>query len=337
MDKIVSAIYSEICNGNSVVVASIVTEKGSSPRGAGAKMIVKRDGDIVGTIGGGAVEFRAINAALEIFDTHKSYEKEFILTKNEIEDIGMVCGGQVTVYFQFVDTEDEKNKISIEKIYEIMQTEKPSWLITEIEKNSSGRMYCAYFDKGKIVSDYDISDENMFGSKPKLIVDSGRRIYIEPLVPRGIVYVFGGGHISQALVPLLSQLGFASIVYDDMERFSNKNLFSETKKCIVAPFEDVDKNIDITKDDYCVIMTRGHENDYKCLVQCLKTDAYYIGVIGSRKKIAVTQKRLSDSGFSEDDISRMIAPIGLDIKAETPIEIAVSIGAQLIERRSEKP
>lgn len=170
------------------------------------------------------------------------------------------------------------------------------------------------------------------------IVDELEREYSEQRKKNGRVFVFGGGHVSQQLVPTLARVDFRCTVIEDRPEFTAPELFegkAEDIRLINMP--DVAKLVsEITEDDYICIMTRGHKDDYAVQAQMLKSKACYIGVIGSRHKIAGVNAKLRADGFTEDDIKRITTPIGLEIAAETPAEIAVSVAAQMIRVRAEK-
>lgn len=150
------------------------------------------------------------------------------------------------------------------------------------------------------------------------------------------VYIFGGGHVAKALVPLLARLDFDCIVFDDRKEFANAEHFPAAQKCIAGDFSRLADYVRITSSDYVCIMTRGHEYDYIVQKQVLRTPAYYIGVMGSKKKTLTLREKLLADGFSKSDIERCRSPIGLDIKARTPEEIAVSIAGELILMRAQK-
>ena len=160
-------------------------------------------------------------------------------------------------------------------------------------------------------------------------------LFAEPLVQAGTVYLFGGGHVAQALAHILAITDFRTAVYDQRKQLVSRAFFPEASARLCGPFPEALERIGtITGDDYIVIMTPGHQGDYEVLSQMLRTPAKYIGCIGSRKKIAVTRERLLADGFTEADIGRVHAPIGLPIGGETPAEVAVSVAAQLIACRS---
>jgi xanthine dehydrogenase accessory factor len=148
------------------------------------------------------------------------------------------------------------------------------------------------------------------------------------------VYVFGGGHVSQALVPLLAGIDFRCVVLEDRAQFAAPELFPDAHEIILAEVGETLKRIHLTPMDYAVVMTRGHRNDLAVQCELLRTDVGYIGVIGSRSKKEFVFGRMREAGFRDSDLARITTPIGLSIGAETPAEIAVSIAAQLIQVRA---
>ncbi|NCB06516.1 MAG: XdhC/CoxI family protein, partial [Clostridia bacterium] len=159
-------------------------------------------------------------------------------------------------------------------------------------------------------------------------------VFSLPIERAGHAYVLGGGHVAQALVPLLSKLDFSPVVYDDREEFASKALVPDAEKVICAPFECFSSLLCVRTCDRLVIMTRGHAYDHAVLVQALRTPACYIGLIGSKNKIAHTKALLLEQGFTQSDFARVHTPIGLPIKAQTPMEIAVSVAAEMILDRA---
>jgi xanthine dehydrogenase accessory factor len=173
--------------------------------------------------------------------------------------------------------------------------------------------------------------------RPRAVLKKGEpSYYVEPLTTSGYAYIFGGGHVAQELVPVIARVGFAPVVFEDRPDFARKELFPEAAETIVGSFTDIGASVSITPDDYVIIMTRGHQADFEVLRQALLTPATYVGVIGSRSKIATTNQRLIAAGIPEAELSRIHAPIGLPILGETPAEIAVSIAAELILHRAKR-
>lgn len=161
--------------------------------------------------------------------------------------------------------------------------------------------------------------------------------YYEPLMRAGRVFIFGGGHVGQALVPVLASVDFRVTVYDKRKELATAEHFPMAENVIFGDYEHIFDKITLKPSDYVVIMTPGHESDYALLEQVLRCETTYVGCIGSRHKIARTQALLRQAGISEERIKSVHSPIGLPIGAQTPAEIAVCIAAEMILHRSQKP
>lgn len=159
----------------------------------------------------------------------------------------------------------------------------------------------------------------------------GKFFNIEKPALRAII--FGGGHVGKALCPILSSIGFDVYILDDRKEFANPEVHPQAKKCILCDYSDISSSISISENDYIMIMTHGHCADREILLQVCKTNATYIGCIGSRKKIESTNQFLLDNGISTDKISKIHSPIGLPIGGNSPEEIAISIAAQVIQHK----
>jgi len=316
MKNLFTSIYERMNRGEDLVLVSIIADSGSTPRGEGAKMAVYRDGTSAGTIGGGAVEYKSTQIALETLREKKSSIQFFRLAPNDVADLGMICGGDVVVYFQYIAANTDHLAFLQSIVMQIRQDEN-SWLITEISDQAGLNMRIHTESSGPLPE------------------KNNKKYFIEPLSRAGKVCIFGGGHVGQKLVPILHSVDFKCVVIDDRAEFANPGLFPEALQTVVADFTDFSGNITIHPGDYVVIITRGHQHDYDVLVQALRTKACYIGMIGSRTKLGKTKERLFDDGFSEEDFQRIHAPIGLAIKADTPEEIAISITGEMILVRAE--
>lgn len=275
MRKLFQLLEQLLKDNQSAVLVTVAASSGSVPRGAGAAMLVTEQGRAAGTIGGGAVEYRSEQLALEVLRSGVSRDETFLLRPNEVQDLGMICGGDVKVDFHY-----------------------------------------------------------LAGGDPAAL-EWARRERTR-LIPPGRVFIFGGGHVAQALVPALAAVDFRCVVLEDREDFCRPELFPGAEETRLIQNDDPRAYGDITAEDYVAIMTRGHKDDLAVQAQALKTPARYIGVIGSRRKAAAVFAKLREMGYTDADLERITTPIGLDIKAETPAEIAVSIAAQLILLRSGK-
>lgn len=322
--------------GKDAVLVTVVASSGSTPRGAGARMLVTAEGRVCGTIGGGAVEYRSEQMAAEVLRAKSSRTAQFLLRRNQVEDLGMICGGDVTVYFQYLPAGDEAVPALAMQAERLFEAGEQSWLISDITPETNGTL-SLYGTKsglsGPAVPEQVLS---ALGSKPAQVEAGGRLYYVETLVRAGRVYIFGGGHVAQALVPVLTAVEFRCVVVEDREDFCRPVLFPGVEETRLVPMDRLADRVKIGPDDYICVMTRGHKNDTDCEAFALGTPACYIGVIGSRRKIAGVNAILRERGFTEEDLARIHTPIGLDIRAETPAEIAVSIAAEMIRVRADR-
>lgn len=336
MRKLFQALGGVLRQGGDAVLVSIVASSGSTPRGAGAHMLVSEDGRICGTIGGGAVEHYSERLAENVRKTRASRLVHFRLTKDEVLDLGMICGGNVDVYFHYISAGSPSMLALTNRVEELFVRGEESWLIAGVTPDTVCDL-CVYSKEGGLFgAEVPAAVIEKLGSRSGLITVGTQDYYCETLVRAGKVYIFGGGHVAQALVPVLAAVGFRCIVLEDREKFCVPELFPGVEETRLIDNMRVLDYADIRKSDYIVIMTRGHQFDQEIQAQALRTPARYIGVIGSRKKTEKVQENLRASGFTDADFARITTPIGLSIGAETPEEIAVSIAAQLIAVRAGK-
>lgn len=328
--NVFSAILEAMERGEDSVLCYIFASSGSVPRGEGARMAVFAGGT-EGTVGGGPVEFACIRMAREKLAGRKSGTGAYSLTLGKAASLGMVCGGDVEVCFWFIPADDAGARQMMEAELALEAADVSSWMVTQI---AQGQVEVGLYDR-----------ENGLrfaqGIGPDGIADLAGRtsvlrraenddiLYVEPLSRSGRVYIFGGGHVAKALEPVLHMVDFRTAVFEDRPEFVPED-------GILGDFLDIGKSVQITGNDYVVIMTRGHMADANVLAQALRTDARYVGMIGSRTKIAATYERLRQQGFGDADFARLHSPIGLPIGGDTPAEIAISIAAEMIQHRAGK-
>ncbi|MCD8036048.1 MAG: XdhC family protein [Clostridiales bacterium] len=330
MENIFRKIKETIDSGQDVMLNMITASSGSTPRGAGAKMLVFADGSIEGTIGGGRAEYLCKLRSLEALKDKLSFTAAYDMSQYDVEGVGMICGGNVKVCFKYFSKEDAP---LVNHVLELIENYEEAWLITRVGENS---VDMGTYSRNEGVSFIDgVSAEEAEGWTGNMYsFESGGAMYfVELLTRKGTVYIFGAGHVSKELAPLLSHLDFRVVIYE--ERRELAEAFPEGNTVIIGDFNDIDKNIEMKPEDYAVIMTSGHSGDFDVLCQVLRKDLTYVGVIGSRTKIAITRERLIEAGISKAKIDTLHTPIGLAIKAVTPAEIAVSVAAELILTRAE--
>lgn len=336
MEALFCTMRDTLKSGGDLVLCTIIASSGSTPRGSGAKMAVFADGSTQGTVGGGAVEYESVRLANRALAERTAFTHGFNLSHNQTADIGMICGGQVVVYFQFFEGGDQRAIELFSAITALFAQRRNTWLVTQICEGCVRQMGIYSREDGLRFLNDEIDERAILPLvRPRAVLKKGEpSYYVEPLTTAGYAYIFGGGHVARELVPVLAHIGFATVVFEDRPDFAGKELFPDAAETIVGSFTDIGASVSITPDDYVIIMTRGHQADYEVLRQALLTPATYVGVIGSRSKIAATNQRLIAAGIPEAELSRIHAPIGLPILGETPAEIAISIAAELILHRA---
>lgn len=326
MKDMTRSIISRIKRGERVVLCTILASSGSAPRGAGARMAVFTDGTTMGTVGGGEVEYLAAQEALEVITTGNTAIRSFDLAPAQVASIGMVCGGRVTIYYQLLTESELPVLLAMESV---LCADENAWLYLRIR---DGRV-----ESFRLVSGKEAMEDPEHYCAKAVLVKGEPLEYYEPLVRAGRVFIFGGGHVGQALVPVLASVDFRVTVYDKRKELATAEHFPMAENVIFGDYEHIFDKITLKPSDYVVIMTPGHESDYALLEQVLRCETTYVGCIGSRHKIARTQELLRQAGIPEERIKSVHSPIGLPIGAQTPAEIAVCIAAEMILHRSQNP
>ena len=334
MKALFEALRAALAQGERAVLCTIVASSGSSPRGEGAKMAVFADGTTTGTIGGGAVEHKSQEYARELLRSGgASLVHAFRLSPNEVQDIGMICGGNVTVAFQVLDAAALPVLDAI--VEALTHCDEDIWLITPVQEGLPWSLGLWHAAPGLRFPDpHSTQDLGPLPLSRGVLRKEAPAFYVEPLVQAGVVYLFGGGHVGKALCPVLTQVGFRVVLYDDRPQAALPEQFPQAVRIVLGDYRHIFDHITITDRDYVVIMTPGHQSDFELLAQVLTTPAAYVGCIGSKHKVAATREKLAALDFSEADMDRVHSPIGLPIGGETPEEIAISIAAEMIAHRS---
>jgi xanthine dehydrogenase accessory factor len=331
MQSVFRSAVGRLRAGEPVALVSVVDAKGSVPRHAGAYMAVFADGSAEGTVGGGAVEHAAQAHAKEIMGGTGEIRR-YNLTREDAAGLGMICGGDVTLFFNPIQGGDEGAIAVFEAVLAAMEARSPVWLTQALQPDGTVRM--ALYDANGLMLGEPSDSEPPKRDVP--VFEDGERVrFTDPVVRAGRALIFGGGHVSRALSPILESVGFPVFVFEDREEFSDIARFPGASGVTLCQFDDFLDGAAIGPEDFVVIVTRGHQADYEVLRQVLCTRAAYVGMIGSRAKVTATKEKLIADGFMWDNVARVYAPIGLAIGAETPEEIAVSIAAEMIKMRSQ--
>ena len=329
MRKLMKLMAGRLRAGEDLVLVTVVASSGATPRGAGARMLVGREGRLRGTIGGGSVEYRSEQIAAAQLAKRESLEHDFSLTRDDVQNLGMICGGAVNVFFHFIPAGDEAAIAAADEAERRFAAGESFWLVSDLAHGGA----LSVTDKEHAPA---WLAEGLTG-KPRRVKDAEHDVFAEQLNSSGRVYIFGGGHVAQALEPVLTGVGFRCVVMDDRPDFTRRELFPTAEEVKLIDFRNIAASVNITADDYVCVMTRGHAYDSVVQSQVLPLRPYYVGVIGSRAKTAAVRRQLIEEfGVAEADIDRVHTPIGLAIGAETPAEIAISIAAEMIKSRAER-
>lgn len=327
MREMLKTMKTHLNDREDLVLVTVIASSGATPRGAGARMLINKHGRICGTIGGGAVEYRSEQIAKTVLENKSSYGHDFTLTKDDVQNLGMICGGACNVFFHYIPAGDMATLALADEAEARFAKGDDLWLISDITKG--GALFLT--DK----SNAELSDH--LTRHPHRLLENGRDLYIEQINCSGRVYVFGGGHVAQELVPVLAHVGFRCVVMDDREEFTKPELFPAAEEIILGDFRRISDYAAIGGEDYVCVMTRGHAYDTVVQARVLKCSPTYCGVIGSAHKAAGVRRTLKEEyGLGEEELDLVTTPIGLNIKGETPAEIAISIAAQMILHRAER-
>ena len=243
----------------------------------------------------------------------------------------------MTVFFQYFDPQAEADTALLRGILELLNGNQNSWLVYRMDDGCVSAMGTYDEAHGLRFTDCITPDELRPMLRADAVTKKGEpRYYVEPLTRAGYAYIFGGGHVGAALVPVLASVDFRVVVYDNRPGFATPEHYPQAERVILGDYLDIGAHLTLTENDYVCIMTPGHQADREVLLQAMRSPATYIGCIGSRHKIASTNKSLMENGIPETELARIHAPIGLDILGQTPAEIAVSIAAEMILHRAKR-
>ncbi len=331
-----------LTEGKKVILATVIQQSGSTPRKRGAQMVIREDGSFLGSVGGGRLEAEVLQEASKLWTEDRAKVLAFHLTGQEVAETEMLCGGDVEIFLEPLSpglTELYARLLEIKK--QGGEAALATVISSEPVREGTG-------DKGLIVPKgkglgplalegdaLTAAHEVIQEKKVRLIPYQGKRLYLEPIFSEPTLYIFGAGHISRHITPVARMVGFKVVVIDDRSEYASQEYFPQADEIWVEEFEGIGKKIDPDEQTYMVIVTRGHLHDYTVLKQVLHTDCRYIGMIGSHRKRDLIYQQLMQEGHTQKELERVHAPIGLDINAETPEEIAVSIVAELIKVRAE--
>jgi xanthine dehydrogenase accessory factor len=328
------------------VLATIINRHGSTPRTAGTRMIIADRGQTMGTIGGGLLEAQVIQRAGDVLLSRRPEVIRFDMTAAELAAMDMICGGRLEVLLEYIDPGGTA-AIVFKCLRDLEPTPtEPCLSLTLLHmagETVNGIDHCLVSNQGVICGDVSLPPatvqelvrEHAGAALLSAITLGDSVILIDPVLPAETVFLFGAGHVAQPTAQMAARVGFRVQVADDRAEFANADRFPDAEKIrVIADFGLALKGLAIDRSGFIVIVTRGHLHDQTVLIQALRTEAAYIGMIGSRSKRDHIFKALLKQGFTAVDLKRVHSPIGLEIGAETPAEIALSIVAELVKVRA---
>jgi xanthine dehydrogenase accessory factor len=340
--EICKQVVEFIDGGEVFAVALVLKAEGSTPRKAGVRAIIDKAGKIYGTLGGGLVEAEAQRRAVEACRSNQPVVFDMDLHGADRTADVPICGGSMRIV---IDPTAAKDRASYAGMAEAVRNRQRGVMITTIRTTMQTEVSSQWFVQESILSDAAFPGAEKIGSclaceTPELFVkpdggpDPTLQVFVEPVIPKPLLLIAGGGHIGQALALQASLVGFDITVIDDRNEFTEPALYPEgtiTHCC------DIPKKIAALSagdDTYVVLVTRGHKLDAETLEACIHAPVAYVGMIGSRRKVALIRKNFIESGIATaEQFDRVFTPIGLDIGAVTVPEIAASITAELIAVR----
>jgi len=311
-------------HGESLLLLTVLHTEGSVPRQAGTQMLLFPDGTTEGTVGGGEMERSATARGKQLLQIGASATERFSLPH-----------GSVLVAMQFLRGGDLRLSMLFEDAAALCDGEENGWLICNIAESGS-RIEPALCNGSWIAFSREIIMDEVRPLlwKKTVYVDGAPAWFCLPLARAARSFVFGAGHVAQKLVPLLASMDLSVTVIDPRTDLCNTALFPLAAACIPATPEQALTRICLGEHDIVIAMGSDAEADYEVLVHALRSDAAYVGCIGSHQKIVCLKERLLAAGIAADRIAALHAPIGMEIGAQTPAEIAVSIAAEIISFRS---
>ena len=323
MKRLLQELQAALADGKSAVLVTILSRSGSTPRGVGTAMVVRADGTQAGTIGGGFMEARARCDALTLLQECKGALRTYCIDAENPND-----ENTVTVLIRVFSGEYERRML--ERALSGLERES-GYLVCSLEADA--------VSETRYLSEREAEEDNVLSallSRVPVLTTETPRYWIEPIANSPRVIVLGGGHVAQALVPVLALLGNRVWVIEDREELCDPARFPQAERVLCERSDQILEELELTEQDAIVSFVRGRGMELQTLASALRTKAGYIGSIGSRANARRMRDELISYGFSAKHVSRIHAPIGLDIGAETPAEIAVSIAAEWIAHRNEK-
>jgi xanthine dehydrogenase accessory factor len=324
-----------------VAVATVVGTSGSTPRPMGARLLVSRDGRMAGSVSGGCLESAVvIEAQATIAGDAPPRLLHYGISDEMGWAVGLSCGGEVDI---FVETlESDGSDPVIEEVRRAIETSRPVALLTVLDGDHAGDRAAATADGGLVGSLGGSSSaaEVIAAARPRIASGlpgveemSGTRVFVDPIVPAPQLIVIGAVHIAVALTTMARAAGFTVSVVDPRTAFNNVERIPDAERLVTAWPDEALPQLELGPRDAAVCLAHDPKFEDPALTSLLRTDTGYIGAIGSRGTHAKRVARLREAGFTDSEIARIHSPVGLNLGAATPEEIAIAILAEIVAVR----
>jgi xanthine dehydrogenase accessory factor len=318
--------------GERVALATVIRIEGSAPRPVGAKMVISSGGRMAGSVSGGCVEITVYEELADILAGGPPRQLHFGITEDMIWDVGLACGGTIDLFCH------ELHPTLISALGDYLEKGKPFALVTVVaaqdglgatdlitaEADPTGQNLQA----GGAVAREMLAARGEVGAVHKLA--PGTEVFVEPFLPPPVLLIIGGVHVAIPLTRFAKELGFRVIVVDPRAKFANRGRFPEADEVRLEWPDEALSHLDIDDATYLALLTHDPKIDEPTLAAALRTEAAYIGAIGSRKTHAERFERMARWGITGEELGRVYAPIGLDLGGRTPEETALSVIAEVV-------
>lgn len=342
MDDVIAAVASLAGSAEAAVLSSLVESSGSIPMSGRAKMLVRADGSVLGTIGGGCLEAEILVVAADVLTSGRPQTTSYTMTEKQAGEHGLNCGGTVRIYCERIDADAADFYADIaragkERISCVLATELGGGGRALFGAEGARRGSLGTVPDAEALS---WAQDSLARERPELHAAGGalsggvaREVFVEPFTPPPLLYVFGGGHVGGQIAKLAHNAGFYAVVADDRQYFANADRHPDVEECIADDIDAIFERIPIDAQTYIVAATRGHEQDEIVVEHAIRTPARYIGMLGSERKKLILWNRIEARGGDRGRLDEVYAPIGFNIGADTPEEIAVCVVGEMIQVR----
>jgi xanthine dehydrogenase accessory factor len=305
-------------DGRRVAIATVVERRGSAPRDPGASLALNDSGEIAGSVTGGCVEPSVIREAQEVLEGAPARLREYGIADDDAFEVGLSCGGTVGILIAALDTS------LVPALDEAVREDRPAALTMTASGESAGAQRLHEGTDGPVA--------RLLARGESALVDlDGTPVFVHALAPRPALYIFGAIDHAAALARVGKLLGYRVTVCDARARFVTPERFPEADELVVEWPDRFLRNAPVDETTAICVLTHDEKFDVPALIAALETPAVYIGAMGSKVTTADREDRLRAEGVGDGGIARIHAPIGLAIGARSPEEVAVAIGAEIVE------